>query len=463
MVSLVDMPGGARGAALRALIEIDEKGAYAAIARDRALRHARLSERDRALATELVYGVTKMRKALDHVIGAFAARPIERMDPVVRNALRLGAYQVLYLAQIPAPAAVSESVEIARAFGHAGAAAFVNAVLRALVREPGKAVFPDAAARPVDHIALKYSHPEWMVSRWLGRFGFDETARLCAANNEDPPVTIRANTLKTSRERLLDELSAAGVEARPSPHVPEAIEIRDGGGLFDHRSYHDGEFFVQDPSSMLVSYVLDPVPGERLLDLAAAPGGKTTHMAERMGDRGEIVAVDVHGHRIKLLEQNAKRLGIHSITTVVRDATRLLSGDGDIISRPFDRALVDPPCTGTGVLRRRPDLRWRRKPQDIADLTRTQADLLAAAAAQVKSGGVIVYSTCSIEPEENAQIVERFLEEHPDFSVDSVRPYLPREFSQAFPDQGLPYVETFPHIHAMDGFFIARLVRHANA
>ncbi|MGE5586493.1 MAG: 16S rRNA (cytosine(967)-C(5))-methyltransferase RsmB [Bacillota bacterium] len=460
--------GSARGAALRALIDIDEKGAFATVARDRALGRARLPERDRALMTELVYGVTKTRKTLDHVIGTFAARPTGKMDPVVRVALRLGAYQILYLTHIPAPVAVNESVELARAFGHAGAAAFVNAVLRALVREPGKVAFPDAVAQPVDHIAQRYSHPAWMVSRWLARFGFDETARLCAANNENPPVTIRVNTLKTSRDRLLDELAGAGIEARPSPYVPEAIEVRQGGDLFSHRSYRDGEFLVQDTSSMLVAHVLEPVPGERVLDLAAAPGGKTTHIAECMGDRGEIVAVDVHEHRMRLLEQNVKRLGINCITTVVADAAQLprgatLPSRSFCSSRFFDRALVDPPCTGTGVLRRRPDLRWHRKPGDIADLTGIQADLLEAAARSVKPGGVVVYSTCSIEPEENAEIVERFLEAHPGFRLDAARPHLPREFSDAFPEQGLPYIETLPHVHVMDGFFIARLVRRADA
>ncbi|MCR4402174.1 MAG: 16S rRNA (cytosine(967)-C(5))-methyltransferase RsmB [Firmicutes bacterium] len=455
----MDAVCSARGAALRALMDIDERGAYAAIARDRALKVVRLSERDRALATELVYGVTKMRKALDHAIGAFAARPVERMDAVVRNALRLGAYQVLYLSQVPAPSAVSEAVELARAFGHEGAGAFVNAVLRALVGASGKIDFPDAADEPVDHIAVRYSHPEWMVSRWVHRFGFEETARLCAANNESPPVTIRVNALKTSRERLLSGLVTAGFDARPSPYVPEAVEVCGGAGLFSHESYANGEFLAQDQSSMLASYVLDPLPGERVLDIAAAPGGKTTHIAERMGDQGEIVAADVHAHRVRLLQENARRLGVRSIKAVVLDATDPQAFAAEATSRPFDRALVDPPCTGTGVLRRRPDLRWRRSLRDISDLAVVQARLLAAAAAVVKPGGIVVYSTCSIEPEENGGIVEGFLREHPGFSLEPAAPYLPREFVEAFPGQGLPYVETFPHIHAMDGFFIARLAR----
>ncbi|MEW6227413.1 MAG: 16S rRNA (cytosine(967)-C(5))-methyltransferase RsmB [Bacillota bacterium] len=449
----------AREAALLALLEIDEQGAYAAIARDRALASAGLSERDRALATELIYGVTKYRKTLDHIIGTFASRPVAQMDPPARNVLRLGAYQVFYLTHVPPPAAVSESVKLARVRGHEGMAAFVNAVLRAMVRDPGKVRFPDAATEPVAHVAVKYSHPEWMVSRWIERFGLEEAMRLCDANNERPPVTIRLNVLKVTQAQVMDSLAAAGIAARPSRYVPEAIEVQDGADLFLHPLYRDGAFFVQDTSSMLVAYVLDPEPGDTVLDLAAAPGGKATHMAERMGDRGTVVAVDIHEHRTRLVEQNADRLGLRSIKAVCADATKLPPA---VTCVSFDKVLVDAPCSGTGVLRRRPDLRWHRQPKDLEELVPLQVSLLSSGAERVKPGGAIVYSTCSIEPEENSLIIKDFLKGHEDFSPDPALPYLPDTFSSVFPRTGLPFVETLPHIHGMDGFFIARLIRSAS-
>lgn len=448
----------AREAALRALLEIDEQGAYAAVARDRALGSADLSERDRALATELIYGVTKYRKTLDYIIDTFASRPVAKIDPQVRSILRLGAYQVFWLAHIPPPAAVNESVKLAKARGHRGMAAFVNAVLRAMVRDPGKVRFPDAAAEPVAHVAVKYSHPEWMVSRWVERFGLEEAMRLCDANNERPPLTIRLNVLKVTRAQVLDSLAAAGIAARPSRYVPEAIEVQDGAGLFLDPLYREGAFFAQDTSSMLVAYVLDPKPRDTVLDLAAAPGGKATHIAERMADRGTVVAVDVHEHRARLVEQNKDRLGLRSIKAVRADATKL---PPEITCVLFDKVLVDAPCSGTGVLRRRPDLRWRRQPKDLEELVSLQAGLLSSGAERVKPGGAIVYSTCSIEPEENSLIIEDFLKGHKDFSLDPTLPYLPDAFSSAFPHAGLPFVETLPHIHRMDGFFIARLTRSA--
>ncbi|MEW5865510.1 MAG: 16S rRNA (cytosine(967)-C(5))-methyltransferase RsmB, partial [Bacillota bacterium] len=333
------------------------------------------------------------------------------------------------------------------------------AVLRAMVRDPGKVRFPDAATEPVTHVAVKYSHPEWMVSRWIARFGLEEAVRLCDANNERPPVTIRLNVLKVTQAQAIDSLAAAGIAARPSRYVPEAIEVQDGADLFLHPLYRDGAFFVQDTSSMLVAYVLDSKPGDAVLDLAAGPGGKATHIAERMGDRGTVVAVDIHEHRARLIEQNASRLGLRSVKAVCADATKLPPG---IACLSFDKVLVDAPCSGTGVLRRRPDLRWHRQPKDLEELVALQASLLSSGAERVKPGGAVVYSTCSIEPEENSLIIEDFLKGHGDFSPDPALPYLPASFSSAFPQAGLPFVETLPHIHKMDGFFIARLVRSAS-
>ncbi len=447
---------GAREAALLALLEMEERGAYAAIARDRALGGLGLPERDRAFATELIFGVTRHRRTLDYVIDAFTSRPTAHMDPVARNSLRLGAYQILHLERVPARAAVNESVELARRFGHEGTASFVNGVLRSMLRDPGRVRFPDSSTDPVAHIALKHSHPDWMVARWLSRFGLADTTRLCEANNERPPLTLRVNTLKTTVAQAIRSLSGAGISSRPSPHVPEAVEVTDSVDITHHPCYRDGAFFIQDSASMLVAYALDPRPGDAVVDLAAAPGGKATHIAERMLDRGLVVAVDLHEHRKRLIDENASRLGLRSVRAVRADATRLPPDLGRAI---FDRALIDAPCSGTGVLRRRPDLRWHRQVEDLEGLVELQLAILSSGASLVKPGGVIVYSTCSIEPEENASVIRKFLEARKEFEIEPARPYLPSGFSAAFEDQGLPFVETLPHVHGMDGFFIARLVR----
>lgn len=450
-------PENARDAALRALLKIDESHAYAQLARDRVLDSVQLEIRDRAFCTELVYGVTKHRKTIDYVIEVFSTKPVSKMDPVTRNTLRLGVYQVLYLRQIPHHASVNESVVLAKKHAHSGSAGFVNAVLRSVLRKPQRIRFPDLSYDPIRHIALKHSHPEWLVSRWIHRFGTEETIMLCQANNEDAPTTIRTNTLKTTRDKLLQDLACQGLDVRRSHLVGEGIELENSGALFSHRLYADGMFLAQDEASMLVSHALSPGPGESVLDLAAAPGGKTTHIAQLMGDRGLIVACDVHEHRLNLINENLKRLGISSVKTVLADGRNL---PADIRSIEFDKVLLDAPCSGTGVLRRRADLRWQRQESDLACLVTLQKELLEAAARQVKPGGVLVYSTCSIEPEENSQLISTFLYEHDEFSLDNSQPYLPSEFRGVFPEQGKPYVNTYPHIHKTDGFFIARMKRN---
>ena len=449
-------PESAREAALRALVDIDEKNAYAQQARDRVLENVDLAMRDRAFCTQLIFGVTKHRKTIDHIIGTFSTRPIRKMDPVTRNTLRLGVYQIRCLEQVPSHAAVYECVALAKKHAHVGSAGFVNAVLRSLLRNPDAIRFPDYAQEPIAHISLKHSHPEWLVSRWIKRFGPEETERLCQVNNEEPPVTIRTNTLKITRDALISKLGHEGFEAVPSDLVDEAIEIGNTGDLFNHESYSSGMFIAQDIASMLVSYVLSPMPNVHVLDLAAAPGGKTTHIAQLMGDRGQIVACDVLEHRLALISENLQRLGIVSVKPMLCDGCRL---PDDIGAMKFDKVLLDAPCSGTGVLRRRADLRWKRTDEDLRDLVVLQRELLESAAHLVKPGGVLVYSTCSIESEENSEQICDFLQEHIEFSKDHAESYLPAEFRTAFPDQGKPFVNTFPHTHGIDGFFIARLTR----
>ncbi|NLB74223.1 MAG: 16S rRNA (cytosine(967)-C(5))-methyltransferase RsmB [Firmicutes bacterium] len=450
-------PESAREAALLALMEIDRKNAYARQARDRILHSGDLAMRDRAFCTQLIFGVTKHRKTVDHIIDTFSTRRVRKMDPVTRNTLRLGIYQIHYLDEIPKHAVVYECVALARKHAHPGSAGFVNAVLRSALRNPGAIRFPDFAKDPVSYISLKHSHPEWLVSRWIKRLGPEETERLCQANNEEPPLTIRTNTLKIARWDLILRLGHEGFEAIPSHLVDEAIEIRNTGDLFSHELHLGGMFMAQDIASMLVSYVLSPEPNENVMDLAAAPGGKATHIAQLMGDTGQVIACDVHEHRLDLIRQNLQHLAITSVMPILCDSRRL---PDDIRTMKFDKVLLDAPCSGTGVLRRRADLRWQRTDEDLRGLVALQRELLESAACLVKPGGALVYSTCSIEPEENAELISRFLSEHPEFSKDRAEPYLPAGFRTAFPEQGKPFVNTYPHIHEIDGFFIARLIHN---
>lgn len=443
--------------ALKVLREVDEKDAYANLALDEALRRSHLEPRERALATELVYGVTRRRATLDWALNHCATRPIGHMDPWVRAALRQGAYQVMYLTRIPQSAAVNEAVELAKRYGHAGTGKFVNGVLRGLLRKLPTLEFPDPESEPVISLALRYSHPAWLVEDWLERFGREETIRLMEAGNLVPPVTIRVNRRKITRDELQARLAAEGITAAPTHWSNDGLVL--GGlnsalGLAKLSAFQDGLFLVQDESSMLVAPVVAPQPGEFIIDVAAAPGGKTTHMAELMGPEGRILAMDVHPHKATLVKENAKRLGLNTVQVMTADAREV----GSLFPQQADAVLVDAPCSGLGTLARRPDARWRKAPEDIDALTVIQREILKSAAKAVKPGGRLVYSTCTIEPKENQEMIAWFLVEHPEFKPDTIWSYLPAGLWRE-PGAAEGMVQILPHRHGMDGFFIARVRR----
>lgn len=448
---------GAREVALLALRDVDEGQAYAGLALDRALKGRSLSRRDRALATELVYGASRRRNTLDWAIAQASTRPVDKMSPWVRADLRLAAYQLLFLDRIPPSAAVNEAVELAKRYGHAGLAGFVNGVLRGLLRKKAGLRYPDPAKDPVGYLALRHSHPDWLVKRWLARYGFAATESLLRANNENPPLVLRPNRLKTDREGLLRALEAEGAATEPARLVPEAVVLREGPAFEDLKSFRDGLFSVQDEGSILVGQVLRPRPGDTVLDACAAPGGKSTHLAELMDNQGRVVAVDPHDHKLKLIEDNARRLGTSIVTPQLgdaRDVGRAMAGQADAV-------LVDAPCSGLGVLRRRPDARWRKSPEQVEELHRLQVEILEGAAAALCPGGTLVYSTCTMEPEENQGTLQAFLDRHPEFRPESLRPYLPAALAgEPGVEQG--WLQLLPHVHGTDGFFIARLIRGAD-
>lgn len=440
----------ARDVALKIIGEVETGGAYANIALARELARQPLSDQDRRFVTELVYGTVKAGRTLDWILSHYSSRPLDKVPAVIRNILRMGIYQVFFLSRVPASAACNQAVELAKKYGHIGTAKFVNAVLRSAVRNSEKAAYPDRERHPVQYLALRYFHPEWLVERWLGRLGPEECEALCRIDNETPPLSVRTNTLKINRDRLLDRLAQEGATAEPSRWTPEGIVCREYPAMAALPSLREGLFQVQDESSMLVAHVLAPQPGEFVIDACGAPGGKSTHIAALMGNKGRVLSVDLYGHKLKITGENAARLGIGIIETKEFDATRL----DTLYAGQADRVLVDAPCSGLGVLRRKPDSRWRKSEAMLKELPKLQSAILNSAANCVKPGGVLVYSTCTTEPEENEQVVEAFLAARREFRLEDTGQHLPVTRPGKM-------VQLWPHRDDVDGFFIARMVREA--
>lgn len=438
----------AREVALKILSEVHQQEAYANVALARELRQGDLSDVDRRFVTELVYGAVKAGGTLDWVIRKYLTRPWNKVAPVVQEILRLGAYQLLYMDRVPPSAACNESVELAKKFSNEGAAKFVNGVLRTMVREPEKGGFPEGRGNATLNLALKEQHPEWLVRRWIKEFGYDETLRLCQFNNQQAPLSVRTNTLTTSPSELFLQLTSVGVEARKSQFTEEGFVLTNYGALDRLRPLQEGYCQVQDESSMLVAHVLDPQPDELILDVCSAPGGKTTHIAALMQDRGRIVACDIYEHKLDRVMENARRLSIHIIEPKLMDAREVWKE----FPQQADRVLVDAPCSGLGVLRRKPDSRWRKTPKLLQELPKLQLEILRSAAAAVKPGGILVYSTCTLAREENQDVVEAFLRSAKDFVLENAgqRLPVPREDEM---------VQLYPQRDGTDGFFIACLRR----
>jgi 16S rRNA (cytosine967-C5)-methyltransferase len=374
----------------------------------------------------------------------------EKLPAWIQNALRLGAYQMLYLDRVPAHAAVSESVTLARKYGHPGTAGLVNSVLRRLAEKPREEVLATLETEQVEgeSLAARTSHPEWMLERWLARYSRDEVLALCGADNRTTKVGLRANRLRLDTKELIVRLAAAGAESSPGRWGPSTVWIEGEADLSGLAPLARGDATVQDESETLVGFLVAPRPGERVLDLCAAPGGKTGHLAELMGDRGEVVAVDKHPARARALRKSVERLGLHSVQVVDGDALEL------VWDQPFDRVLVDAPCSGLGVLARRADARWRKKPDLFVTMPPVQTALLDAGARAVRPGGALVYSVCSFEPEETTEIARGFLEAHPEFEPFDAHGVLPAEVVTA---EG--HLLCLPHVHGTDGSFAARFTR----
>lgn len=442
----------ARRCAYTVLRRVFEHGAYA----DRALHgEARsLDARDRALAMRLAYGSVQRRGTLDHLIERLAERPAAALDPPLLAALRLGSYELLYLRGAPDRAVVVDAVELAKGAGRGAGYGLVNAVLRRAARE-GPTLLGALDDDTPEHAAIKHSHPEWIARLWWEQLGPREARALLVADNEPGEVALRVNTLSAQPQELARELPVA---VHGDPYLPEALVLDGPFDIHGSPSWRAGAFLAQSRAAMLVARALDPQPGERVLDLCAAPGGKSTHLAALMGDRGEIVAVERDRRRAGELQRAAQRLHARSVRVELADAAVARAQEA-----VFDRVLVDPPCSGLGTLQARADLRWRVSPRSVEELAGIQAAILAAGSAAVRPGGVLVYSTCTISPTENERQIASFLDSHPDFALDdlgSERPALRHACAAGEPriDSGR-CVLTLPHRDRTAGFFIARLRR----
>lgn len=447
MRSRIESAPPARRAAYEALYAIFEKDAYANLTLQQMFRRWSWKQEERRFLTELVYGVCRRYNALLWIIGQFSTRPVKKLDPSVRLLLCLGLYQLVYLNAVPDAAAVNETVNTAKKVTHAGGAKFVNAVLRNYLRQKETLRFPSEEKDAVLHDALTYNEPEWLVRRWVGAWGREKAQAVFAALNEIAPTDIRCNTLKTTREALMQQLCEMGAKPKAIPFAEEGIALGESMPFFRSAMLRDGLAYVQNRASMVPVQILAPKRGERVLDMCAAPGSKTTQIAAMMQDEGHIDAWDLYPHKIRLIEENCRRLGIRSVRGEARDASTLKQE----AKERYDRVLLDAPCSGLGVLGRKTEMRWRRKEQDLAEFPVLQKKLLRCAAEYVKPGGRLVYSTCTLEWEENEAVVEAFLKEHPGFQLTP--------FSLPGIEGETGMCTLWPDVHHSDGFFAACLTR----
>lgn len=442
-----------RQLAFSVLCRVDE-GAYADLALDAAFQQeARLDPRDRGLATELVYGILRRRGRLDFALARLCSKPLAKVEPRVLNLLRLGAYQILFLDKVPAPAAVHETVELARREQLERATGFINGILRNLIRQREEIPWPDAT-EPVVYLEKLAAFPHWLARSWAQRFGGEAAVALADALLQPAPFTVRVNTLKIGREEFLDQLKSCGMDGTPTLFAPEGVVISHRGGAALPGD-SEGWYQVQDEASMLIAHLLAPKPGEKILDACAAPGGKTTHICALGGNDLEVLALDLHPQRARLVTSGAARLGCRGISARAWDLTQ---PPPFLAPTSFDAILVDAPCSGLGVLRRNPEIRWRRTAADIAHMAEQQQAILANTATLVKPGGRLLYSVCTLTEEETDGVLKAFLAAHPDFVAEDLRESVPPAWRELFGEDGR--LRTWRRsATGMDAFFAVALRR----
>jgi 16S rRNA (cytosine967-C5)-methyltransferase len=453
-----------RQIAFLALRDVHRKGAFADVALDRLLRQADLSATDRRLVTELVYGSVRRQRSLDALIDHLGKKKAQQQPPDLRTILHLGLYQLRYQDRIPVSAAVNTTVQLAKENGFSGLSGFVNGLLRQYIRlaegkkqeSQGGGEAQDLESNPlhlpqnpVERLGILHSYPDWIIEVWLERLGLEETEQLCEWMNQTPAIDLRVNPLRAEIEKVEAALQAAGISVSRVPDLPQALRLTGGTGAIQNLpGFSEGWWTVQDSSAQLVSYLLDPQPGEVVIDACAAPGGKTTHITELMEDRGTVWACDKTASRLRKLQENAKRLSLHSIQIQEGDSRNLPQ-----FINQADRVLLDAPCSGLGTLHRHADARWRQTLQTVQELSILQGELLDRVATWVKPDGILVYATCTLHPLENKGVVRGFLERYPQWQILPPNPNSP---AAAYTTPA-GWIEVWPHRHQMDGFFMVRL------
>jgi 16S rRNA (cytosine967-C5)-methyltransferase len=435
-----------RETAMDLLVTIEKNQSYSNLLLHHAIEKNDLPKKDIGLLTELIYGTLQRKMTLDFYLKPFLKKT-SKIEVWVMNLLMLTLYQMVYLDKIPDRAAIYEAVEIAKKRGHKGISSMVNGVLRSIQRSglPALSDIPD----PIERLSIETSHPEWMVRKWADQYGYEKAKKMCEINLTAPIQTARVNMTKTTREKCIARLEEEGFKVEESHIIPEAIRALKGN-LAHSMAYKDGWLTIQDESSMLVAYALNAHENETILDACAAPGGKSTHIAEKMMNTGNVFSLDLHEHKVKLINENAQRLGLTNIQTKSmdsRDAKENFEG------KSFDRILLDAPCSGLGVMRRKPDMKYTKKEQDIIQLSNIQKNLLDSVTPLLKKGGILVYSTCTVDKEENTNMINQFLAENSQFEGDPT-------FKDRMPEAVQPFItgfelQIFPQDFGSDGFYIA--------
>ncbi len=439
-----------RGVALQVLKEINQDGSYANISLKDNLRNHAMDSRDIAFISRLVYGTLEKQFTIDSILDKLAN--MKKVNFWIRNIMRMGAYQILYMDKVPDSAACNEAVKLCKAHGFTGLQGFVNGTLRNLSRRKEELLTPDNNLSIAEKLSLVYSYPIWLTEKWLKDYGAETTEAIMKPADEDSGISIRVNTNRISTSSLKEKLQEAGAQVQDGFHMVEALWVSDMGDMEQNELYREGLFTVQGESSMLDTYIVDPQAGEMILDACSSPGGKAIHMAERMGGNGKVIAWDIHDHRLDLIKLNAERMKAEIIEPMLMDAGVIHTQFKD----KFDRVLVDAPCSGLGTIHKKPDIKLNITQNGLEELPALQSKILDACSEYVNPGGVLVYSTCTLNPDENQNVVLDFLEKHPEFILDDPDPYVPDSLKSAIKD-GM--IQLIPSLHQMDGFFISRMRR----